>query len=573
MATPHVPLSRLRTEARRRFGVERFREGQEDLIRAVLEGRSALGVLPTGAGKSLCYQLPALFLPGLTVVVSPLISLMQDQAEKLEDLEVEAPRMNSALPAAEQRDAVAEVASGGAAVVFVTPERLERPEVLDLLRRRGVSRLVVDEAHCVSQWGHDFRPAYLGLRSAREALGTPPVLALTATATPEVSRDILTLLGIPGAAVIRTGLERPNLFFEVVRTPTEELKRERVAAELRRLEGTGIVYVATVRAAEELTHRLRGLDPRVDRYHGRLPARERERVQRAFMDGAYRLVVATNAFGLGIDKPDLRLVLHWNFPGSLEAYYQEAGRAGRDGRPARAVLLYQLEDRRIQAFFLGGKGPRREQVRAAFLTLLDAAATGGGRGVPVRELARRSAMTERRMRILVAELEAAGALHRSRGTLFPAPELDGPAVLEAVLEAHAQRGQDDREKLEAMMRYAQSVDCRMRSIRSYFGEEPGEDCGHCDVCQARSEGRPLLEEPAAAPRRRRRTRGAAEVPLLAPDQRVQHPVLGPGWIVSLRDALAVVRFDEGGEKGVPLRALRPVDAGTAGASEVAAGAG
>ncbi len=560
MARIPVPPSRLLHEARERFGITAFRDGQEELIRAVLDGRSALGVLPTGAGKSLTYQLPALFLPRLTVVVSPLISLMQDQAEKLEEVDVEAPSVNSTLAAAEERQALEEVAEGGASVVFVTPERLEKPGFVDLLRRRGVSLLVVDEAHCISQWGHDFRPAFLGLRTAREALGRPPVLALTATATPEVSRDILTLLGIPDAVVVRTGLERPNLFFEVARTPTEELKRERLAQELGLLGGTGIVYVATVRAAEELTAWLRTLDHRVERYHGRMRAKERERVQRSFMEDAYRLVVATNAFGLGIDKPDLRLVLHWNFPGSLEAYYQEAGRAGRDGKPARAVLLYQLEDRRIQAFFLGGKVPRREEITAAFLTLLEAVAEGNGAGVRVQELARRTATPERRTRALVAELEAAGALHRTRGRLLPAPGVDGPAVLESVLEAHAQRGQDDRAKLETMMRYAQSVECRMRFIRGYFGEEPGEDCGHCDVCRARAEGRALVEVPSALGPRRRRRRAEAVVPVLAADQRVVHPVLGPGWIVSIRGALAVVRFDDGAEKGVPLRALKPADA-------------
>jgi ATP-dependent DNA helicase RecQ len=492
--TKPVDWAALQREAARRFGVRKFRPGQRELIDAVLAGRDALGILPTGGGKSLTYQIPALFLPRAAVVVSPLISLMQDQRDKAEAAHIEVAKLDSTLSTSEEREAVDEIASGGNDLIYVTPERLENPDYLALLQERGVSLLVVDEAHCVSQWGHDFRPAYLGLADAARTLGRPPILALTATATPEVLDDILRQLGMKEADVVQAGVDRPNLFLEVRRTVNREMKEQALLELLRAEKGSAIVYCATVRKVEELYHWLRENGEDVARYHGKLKASEREEMQQRFMAGELRVVIATNAFGLGIDKPDIRLVAHWNFPGSLEAWYQEAGRAGRDGLPAKATLLYRLEDKRIQSYFLGGKYPDREESLAVWKAL-------GESSRSVKALAEATELGEKRVKVIVAQLIGAGAVARKGRSLVKAGELD-PKSLTRFLGDYEERQVDDRERLESMMRFAQSALCRRRLLREYFGEERGEDCDNCDNCRSgivrRASERPLRDrEPAA----------------------------------------------------------------------------
>jgi ATP-dependent DNA helicase RecQ len=406
------PFSSRRVErvARQRFGIDRFRPGQRELLDAVFAGRDVLGILPTGAGKSLCYQLPALFLPKPVVVVSPLIALMQDQQEQLTDVAIESAKVNSTLTDAEERAAAAGIRAGEPEVIFVTPERLENVEYRHVLAQGGVSLFVVDETHCVSQWGHDFRPAYLALRDAIRALGRPPVLALTATATPRVTDDIRRQLDVPDADVVNTGIDRPNIEFQVYSTPSDDAKCARLLELLADTPGVAIVHVATVREAGALAEWLQHQRVTAERYHGRLAKVEREVVQQRFMADAYRVIVATNAFGLGIDKPDVRLVAHYHFPHSLEAYYQEAGRAGRDGRPARAALLYRPENRRIQTYFIGGKYPRREESARVWQTLHAAGAMMGDTGVSVAELAAAASLGERRLRVIFAQLAGAGLI-------------------------------------------------------------------------------------------------------------------------------------------------------------------
>ncbi|HEX5758156.1 MAG TPA: ATP-dependent DNA helicase RecQ [Thermoanaerobaculia bacterium] len=360
------PLATLHRTLRRQFGFSSLREGQEEVIRSVLAGRDTLAILPTGAGKSLCYQLPALHLRGTTVVVSPLIALMKDQVDKLQELGIEAAQVNSALSAREEAAALAAIDEERSEFVFTTPERLTDPEFLALLRGTTIDLFVVDEAHCLSQWGHDFRPAYLALRGALEALGRPRVLALTATATEPVIEDIVRHLELVDPAILQTGIYRPNLRLEVVPVRSEEEK----LAELPRLVanggGTGIVYAATIKHCLAAHQHLAALGFAVAPYHGRLPARERQAHQERFMAGELQAIVATNAFGLGVDKPDIRFVVHLDMPGSLESYYQEAGRAGRDGEPARCVLLYLPADRRTQLYFLRGNLRRhRDDEKAA----------------------------------------------------------------------------------------------------------------------------------------------------------------------------------------------------------------
>jgi ATP-dependent DNA helicase RecQ len=350
------------------FGFSSFRPGQAEAVQSLLEGQHTLVVMPTGAGKSLIFQLSALLREGLTLVVSPLISLMKDQVDALTQRGILATCINSALPVGEQNARLQRLAQGAYHLVYVAPERLRSVPFLTALRGQKIGLLAVDEAHCISEWGHDFRPDYLHLAEARRRLGNPLTVALTATATPQVQADIVRLLELGEATRIVTGFNRPNLYFEVRYTPGPAAKLRALTELLSRPEtGAIIIYTGTRRDAEEVVGFLReALHLPAGYYHAGLPAEERERLQSEFMAGRLNIICATNAFGMGIDRADVRQVIRYSLPGSLEAYYQEAGRAGRDGQPAQVTLLYAPEDRALQEYFTRNSVLSQDDLRALY---------------------------------------------------------------------------------------------------------------------------------------------------------------------------------------------------------------
>jgi ATP-dependent DNA helicase RecQ len=466
MATHHQ-IHRLLRDV---FGVEHLRAGQRQVIDSVLAGHDTLAIMPTGSGKSLCYQIPASILKGSTVVVSPLISLMQDQAGKLDDIGIEASQLNSKIPAGEQQDALQGLRDNQERIVFCTPERLATPEFMTLLHKADIGLVVVDEAHCISRWGHDFRPAYLDIGAALDALGRPPVLALTATATDEVVDDIRRQLGAPQMRVVNTGIYRPNLHLAVRQVTNADERAAEALRLVRETPGSGIVYAATIKAAQDMLALLEEAGQSVALYHGKLHAGERHQNQEMFMSGARRVMVATNAFGMGIDKPDIRFVVHLQVPASLESYYQEAGRAGRDREAADCTLLYFHEDKRVQQFFLARSYPDAALLRAAY-----EAVSAGERP------------RDKRSQVALKLLKEGGWLKQDRKLQYRlAGEPPRPIDLDRLAERYREKQEHDREALAQMVSYAQSGYCRWKLLLDYFGDESAgvERCGTCDNCRS-----------------------------------------------------------------------------------------
>ncbi len=550
MATAAPPLPGLRRSLRRHFGFRSLREGQEEVIRSVMAGRDTLAIMPTGAGKSLCYQLPGMELPGTTVVVSPLISLMKDQVDKLHELGIEAAQVNSTLTASEESETLEAITKEQRDFVFTTPERLAQPEFLETLKTNRIAIFVIDEAHCISEWGHDFRPAYLSLRQAIEALGNPPVLALTATATEQVVEDVLERLGRPEMEIVDTGLYRENLDLEALPVPDEERKRLQLARILKETEGIGIVYVSTVKHCEEVTEYLLSLGFPVARYHGRVGGRERRQNQDRFMAGELKAMVATNAFGMGIDKPDIRFVLHYNLPGSLESYYQEAGRAGRDGERARCVLLYQPEDRNTQLFFISGSYPRPEQFTAVYRAL--DRLTGADGDIPFGDLqAAVGRLAKTKLQVILETLKEMDLVTEASPGLYRVCQKGlNAAALAELARRYQARGESDRDRLKRMVLYAQTALCRWHYLVAYFAEDvPWEHCGHCDNCS-----RPIAEP---APLRAEKPQVLSEVLPLPPLFGERHaadlaigdvitlPIYGRGAVQQVGLDRMIVAFGDG----------------------------
>ncbi len=468
-------LEEYRGRLREIFGYPEFRDGQARVLGG-LAAQDVLAVMPTGSGKSLCYVLPALAV-GRTLVISPLIALMQDQVESLQAAGVAATFINSNLDRAEQNQRYRDFIEGRIALLYVAPERFANAAFTNGLARAGVHLLAVDEAHCISEWGHNFRPDYLQLGPVRARLGNPRTLALTATANPQVRRDIANRLGIAGrCAEVVTTVDRPNLTYGVERIDSLDGRRRWVIDYARQRNGlAGIVYARTRRGVEEMAEALQAVGIPAEPYHAGLPAPRRSRVQRAFTVGDVPLIVATNAFGMGIDKPDVRYVIHLNMPGRLEAYYQEAGRAGRDGDPSECTLLYARADRRFQQQFIDEAHPDDATVREAWKYWTRVAEPGTGRlpydignEAPERFGMLVSALRDSRLLDPVALRVL---------SLDPAAPLDTTSI-------HTHRTYAEA-RLREMAEYAETATCRRAVILHYFGEDAPEQCGSCDNCLGR----------------------------------------------------------------------------------------
>ncbi|WBQ03483.1 RecQ family ATP-dependent DNA helicase [Kribbella sp. CA-293567] len=524
----------LKTIARERFGWAELRPPQLEAMSAVMAGRDALVVMPTGAGKSAIFQVPALLLDGPAVIVSPLISLQHDQVVGLLDAgdgSLTARELNSTIGATERAEIYEALATGELRYLFLAPEQLAKTDVLDRLAETKPALFVVDEAHCVASWGHDFRPDYLRLGDAAEALGRPPVLALTATASRPVREEIAATLRLRDPLQVVAGFDRPNLSLEVLSSADAERRRELVLEQAAGEPGAGIVYTATRRETEEyaaaLTERGRNAAP----YHAGLKKTERSATHEAFLAGELEVVVATTAFGMGIDKPDIRFVVHASLADSLDSYYQEIGRAGRDGQPAKAILVHGPGDLGLRRFL--APTPPDESTVADVL----AAVRTAEKPVLRSRLADRLELSRTLVGRCCALLEQAQAVRFDRrNRLRPVGE-SATAAADAVAVAEV-ACRVTQSRLDMMREYAETRGCRRQFLLSYFGDDLAEPCGNCDTCAAG------LPEPA--------TTRSSQYGL---NERVRHHDFGEGSVLRAEDDRMVVLFDEFGYRTLSLDAV------------------
>jgi RecQ family ATP-dependent DNA helicase len=455
------------------FGFARFRANQEDVCRAAIDGRDLLLVMPTGAGKSLCYQLPAIARSGTALVISPLIALMEDQAAKLSELGLRVARIHSGLDRAQSRQACVDYLKGDLQFLFIAPERLRVPGFAEMLAKKQLALIAIDEAHCISQWGHDFRPDYRMLGQHLPALrgvdDPAPVLALTATATPTVQADIVTQLGMVRPEKFIHGFRRDNLAIEVVEVSVPQRAGMIASLLSDRARRPAIVYATSRKQAEQLAEEL-SRKVRAAAYHAGLDAETRERVQRAFQASELEVVVATIAFGMGIDKADIRTVIHAGLPGTLEGYYQEIGRSGRDGAPSRTYLMHSFADQRTHGFFLTRDYPPTEHLERVFRSL-------GEDAVPVEELREASKLSEEEFDKALEKLE----IHGGARVDFGGGVRLGGAEWKKTYTVQAQHR---AEQFERVVRYTQLSECRMAALVRHFGDEEdaSQMCGKCDIC-------------------------------------------------------------------------------------------
>jgi ATP-dependent DNA helicase RecQ len=466
--------------ARNLLGFKTLRPGQNDAIQSLLQGRDTVLVQPTGSGKSAVYQIAGALLEGSTVIVSPLIALQKDQADAIEASRLEPTAVvNSTLSASEQREVLDRIEQGKVEYIFLAPEQLRKPDTLARLRAANVSLIVIDEAHCISQWGHDFRPDYLSLCQVIEALGHPPTLAMTATASRDARTEIIARLGLRDPRVLVHGFDRPNISLRVDQFSTQD---EKYASLLRRVEFAekpGIIYVATHKNAEIIAADLQQMHVEALCYHGGLKAKQREEIQNKFMRGEVPVIVATNAFGMGVDKPDIRFVYHADVSDSLDAYYQEIGRAGRDGEPAEAVLFYRPQDISAQQFKTGYANVDAEGLESVYNALI------AMKGPMTRdEIELETGINARKLVGLLHQLEEAEAVRHLEGGFI---EIASVRPLALVIQTATERMKIQKElrkqRLGKMQSYAEWRSCRREFLLRYFGDGYEGPCGNCDRCE------------------------------------------------------------------------------------------
>src|ERR1044071_9420369 len=482
---------------RKHFGFDDFREGQREVISTILSGKDAVVVMPTGSGKSLCYQLPAMMMSGATLVVSPLIALMKDQVDALHSRGLPATFINSAISDAEQRSRIEALRRGQYKLVYVAPERFRSPRFNAALRSINISLFAVDEAHCVSTWGHDFRPDYLRLKNVIESLGNTRTLALTATATPYVRTDIIQQLGLKSPQTFVSGFDRPNLSIEVIHTQRERDKISRIRRLAKAVDGSGIIYTSTRKAVEQVGLNLIDLGLSVAMYHAGLKDAERIQAQENFMSGRKQMIVATNAFGMGIDKPDIRFVVHYQMPGSIEAYYQEIGRAGRDGLPSTCVLLFNYADKNTHDFFIEGSYPELPLIKDVYNALVRTELKQIQ--LSTSEIAHLcSHKNEMAIQSALYLLERAGHIERTASnraengrrltrTIVMRDELPGTPLRVDPRQVSG-RAELERRKLRELIEFCYSEKCYRGHILDYFGDRHhSRECGTCGNCSPREE--------------------------------------------------------------------------------------
>ncbi|MCA1993205.1 MAG: ATP-dependent DNA helicase [Coleofasciculus sp. S288] len=523
--------------AQSKLGYESLRAGQETAIKSLLEGRDILAVMPTGSGKSAIYQIAGVLIPGSTVVISPLLALQQDQVESISEQDVgKAAVVNSTVSASDRQTAFDDLEKGALKFLFLAPEQFNNPETLERLQNAKPSLFVVDEAHCISEWGHDFRPDYLRLGAVIETLGHPRILALTATAAPTVREEIIERLGMRNPQVIVQGFDRPNIWLGVRRFEEEAEKEKALIERATRAKKPGIVYVATRKKAEEVAEALCDKGVKAIFYHAGMKPKEREDAQAAFMNDEAEVIVATTAFGMGVDKPNVRFVIHHNISDSVDSYYQEMGRAGRDGEKAFALLFYCPDDLDIRRFLASSGQVDVEQVEQ-----VAKAVQKQGEPIKRQDLREQTGLSQSKVATALNRLEAVGAVE-----MLPTGEVvaseQAPEVSEAAQEAvHAQERYQQyvRSRLEMMRGYAEVRDCRRKYLLNYFGENLDEPCGFCDNCMA---GVVVEDDDADKP-----------FPL---NSRVVHQSWGEGLVMRYEHDKMVILFDKVGYKTVDVEFVR-----------------
>jgi len=542
------PDADLRRIAAGTFGIGALRAGQLEGMAALAAGRDLLAVMPTSYGKSLIYQVPGLLLhqsvapSGPTLVVSPLISLQEDQLEGINDAAGPgtAVAINSAHSAAEQDRAWAAAEDGTAAFLFLAPEQLAKDSTVERLAALGIPLLVVDEAHCVTSWGHDFRPDYLRLGEVRERLGNPTTAALTATAAAPVREEIQRRLHLDRPLVLVRGFDRPNIHLAVTRHHEDKEKRRAVIAQaaafVAELRGPGLIYAAKRKDTEKYAAKLTRNGLRAAAYHAGMPSVERTRVHEAFQAGTLDVVAATTAFGMGIDKPDVRFVLHADIPESLDSYYQQFGRAGRDGQPAQAVLHYRSEDLGLRRFFTTHT-PDQPSLRVLLAILAAADAP-----LPRAELAAQTHFPGRRITSLLNQLQDTGLLHTDDDGVRLAG--DAEAALTLAVDLAETRGRVDRSRVEMIRGYAETHHCRRQFLLGYFGEELPGPCGNCDTCRAREKSLSGTADD-----------GGESGDSFPVGSAVVHAGWGPGQVIQCDGDILTVLFDSEGYKTLSCTAV------------------